>query len=128
MKTKTILLIIFSLICLFIACSNEPTQQISQVTTTVSTTTELDIIADSIQKFEIIKRQGNNRDCYLAAVEIAELYLIKKDEINYGKWKKIETKYLHEIEDTEYWKQYWKRDRERSEERRHEINRERGWE
>lgn len=48
-----------------------------------------EIAADEIEKYEIIKRNGSAMDAYLQADLISRLFLDKKDEVNYKKWKTI---------------------------------------
>jgi hypothetical protein len=48
------------------------------------------VVADSIEQYEITKRGGDKIDICVHAGLIVAAYLQAKDEINYQKWKRIQ--------------------------------------
>jgi hypothetical protein len=45
---------------------------------------------DAIKQYEIVKKNGNEIECYTQASLVAAAFLQAQDEANYNKWKEIE--------------------------------------
>jgi len=52
---------------------------------------QLQVAHEAEEQYAIAKRNGSPMDIYVRAGLVAEAYLQAKDEVNYKKWKQIET-------------------------------------
>lgn len=49
------------------------------------------VASDSVEQYDIAKRNGSKMDTCVRAGLVAAAYLQAKDELNYRQWKKIES-------------------------------------
>ncbi|WP_422104638.1 hypothetical protein [Winogradskyella sp.] len=59
---------------------------------------ELQVALDAEKQYEIAKNSGSDMDAYVQAGFVAAAYLEANDEVNYRKWKKIETQLARKLE------------------------------